>query len=294
MKIIELQARVWQAHFLKERGKQVPLMKRTFQNLRYYMEKEPEGCLVAESESEIVGTIISHVWGSLGWFGPLEVIDHMQGKGIGKALVGASVQYLQKRGCGTIGLETMTGSVRNIAFYSKLGFEPAGLSYVFFKRLRLDNPVPTSAVKPLEQELGPEKAQQLWRGVMPGLDYSVEFESLGKHGLGEALVFETEHGPAHAILHTYDMFEGSWNAIVKLLVAGQGDLEAAGALLDHCEQSTVEAGKTGLFVRNYSLTPPNAKFFIDRGYELQGTLIRMLCQGEDEEGDGVHVSCMSG
>ena len=120
--IIDMQARVWQDHFLKEKNQQVPMMRRSLQNMNYYLEKESEGCFVALQDGKIVGSIISHVWGKIGWFGPLEVEATQQGQGIGKALVQKSLSYLKSRGCTTGGCETMATSTKNIAFYMKMGF----------------------------------------------------------------------------------------------------------------------------------------------------------------------------
>ena len=79
--IVELQAIVWQDHFLKERNMKVPVMRRSARNMEYYMGKEPGGVFVALDGRKIVGNIVSHVWGSAGWFGPLEVNPVCQGKG---------------------------------------------------------------------------------------------------------------------------------------------------------------------------------------------------------------------
>ena len=82
-----MQARVWQDYFLKEKNQEVPMMRRSIQNINYYLDKEPEGCFVAIMDGRIAGSIISHVWGKVGWFGPLEVEATLQNQGIGKALV---------------------------------------------------------------------------------------------------------------------------------------------------------------------------------------------------------------
>jgi ribosomal protein S18 acetylase RimI-like enzyme len=292
--VIGLQARVWQNHFLRERGQEVPLMKRTHQNVKYYLEKEPQGCFVAEADGQPAGVIFSHIWGSMGWFGPLEVEPNMQGKGIGKALVAASVDYLRSRGCVTIGLETMAGSARNLAFYHKLGFSPVGMSFVFYKGFtqQYKDEFELSSVYKHRPNIAVYRS--LWGHVLDGLDYGVEMHFTREHDLGQIINAPGENNPGHAILHTYSMFDSSRNTIIKLLVAKEGDVETATQLLRMCESVSIGEGKTGIFIRTYMRTPPSTEFFFERGYLLQGTLMRMLCQGPDEKGDVVHVSCMSG
>ena len=292
--IVELQAQVWHDHFIKERNMQLPIMRRTVQNMNYYFKKEPEGCIAALVDNKIIGTVISHVWGSVGWFGPLEVDPRYQGKGIGQALVKKSLEYLQLRECTTIGCETMAGSSRNLAFYHKLGFRSKALSHVLFKVLGevLPEAGNTFGEKLYQSSESLDDYKKMWSEILPGLDYSVEFESVAAENLGEIWVADSEAGPAHAIVHTHDMFEDSQNAILKLLVAR--DMDSADKLLKRCEVVARVAGKTGMFIRSYSTTPPDLGWFFVNGYTLQGASVRLLRQGEDESGDIIHVSCWSG
>jgi GNAT superfamily N-acetyltransferase len=287
---------VWQDHFLKERNMRVPIMRRSRRNMEYYIGKDLEGCFVAVDGRKTVGSIISHSWGAMGWFGPLEVNPVCQGKGYGRALVARSVEYLRSRGCTTIGCETMAGSPYNIAFYRKMGFRAASLSYVLFKRLA--PPAPESVTPVHARALDPAKdmgkCREMWNRILPGLDYSVELASVGEKELGHVWVMDTPSGPAHAIVHTYEMFEDSQNAIIKLLVAGKEDGEMAGALLDRCETSAAMLGKTGMFLRTYDASPPDLNWFFRQGYELQGTSVRLILEGPDESDEMLHVSCWSG
>jgi ribosomal protein S18 acetylase RimI-like enzyme len=288
--ISELQAKVWQDYFISERGLQVPLLYRTRQNLKYYLEKEAEGCFVAELDGKTVGCIFSHVWGSVGWFGPVEVASKLQNRGIGKELVTRSVQYLRSRGCTTIGLETMTSSFKNISLYEKLGFLPRHQSYVLFKRLHK-----YSGSNPHINESIPEDPTtriKIWNSVIPGLDYTSEFHATMSHKLGKVLFYGSEEEESHAIVHTYEMFDNSPNAIVKMVVAG--DVTSASALLSECENASLKAGKNGIFLRTYAATIPRLEFFLERGYIIQSTSTRMILEGPDEESGIFHVSCWSG
>jgi len=262
--------------------------------MNYYLKKEPAGCLVAMDGKRVIGSIISHVWGSVGWFGPLEVDPRYQDKGIGKALVTESVNYLRSRECDTIGCETMASSACNLAFYHKLGFRSKSLSHVFYKVLVAIPPeaIETSRSRQFQPDESMASYKNLWNSIQAGLDYSIEFNSLAADDLGQILVIDTEEGPAHAIVHTHEMFEESSNVILKLLVAGSADV--ADALLDSCEISGVMNGKTGMFIRSYDVTPPELGWFFKHGYVLQSASVRLLLKGQDETGQLIHVSCWSG
>ncbi|MFO7619199.1 MAG: GNAT family N-acetyltransferase, partial [Thermoplasmata archaeon] len=231
----------------------VPIMRRSLRNMEYYMAKDPGGCFVALDSGKMVGSIVSHTWGRVGWFGPLEINPVCQGKGYGKLLVAASLEYLRSKGCATIGCETMAGSAYNIAFYRKLGFGSRAISYVLYKRLA---PSPPESARnggtiPFDPSIHMNGCREMWGKILPGLDYSKEIASVQEKGLGDVRVLDTPSGPAHAIVHTYEMFEESQNAIIKLLVAGKDDEESAGKLLDRCEASAAMSGKTGMFLRTY-------------------------------------------
>lgn len=280
---------------MSEYGRQVPTVNRTKKNLLYYLGKEPRGCFLAEMDGRIIGAIYSHIWGKIGWFGPLEVASRCQGQGVGKSLVARSVQYLKSRDCETIGLETMAGSVKNAAFYSKMGFKPKAFSYVLFKTLgRAERNAPAPDLRAFEIERDIKTAKVSWNFIQSGLDYEIEFRSEKINNLGYAMALDTKQCLGHAIVHTYEMFEPSENAIIKLIVASKGGEQAVESLLKACEIKAIEADKSGIFVRKYATTPPDANFFFRQGYVLQSTSMRMMLQGNDEAGDCMHVSCWSG
>ena len=286
-----LQAKVWQDYFLSERGLQVPLLRRTEKNLMYYLGKEPDGCLLAEVDGTIIGCIFSHVWGSVGWFGPLEVATQFQNRGVGKELVTMSVQYLRSRGCKTIGLETMSNSHKNITMYAKLGFMPRHLSFVIFKKIHEPNVV-CGEIRSAKSTANRADFKPVWDRIVRGLDYTTEFQAADEHKLGEVFIHGSEGNDSHAIVHTYEMFGNSPNAIVKLLVADSE--ESASELLDMCENAAIDEGKSGMFLRTYAAAHPRLGFFLDRGYALQSTSTRMILEGPDEVAGRFHVSCWSG
>ena len=267
------------------------MMHRSLQNMNYYIEKEPEGCFVALQDGKIVGSIISHIWGKVGWFGPLEVEATQQGQGIGKALVQESLKYLKSKGCTTRGCETMASSPKNVGFYMKMGFRAKGLSNVLYKHLE---PVDPDRLKTNgARAFGPadmEASKELWQKIQPGLDYGPEIEAAKDHNLGES--WTLENGTL-GIVHTYEMFADSNNAIMKLLAVPE-NVSGLDILLERCEMSAALAGKTGMFIRSYDVTPPGLNWFFGKGYILQSNSIRLIYEGQDEASQNYHVSCWSG
>lgn len=285
-----MQAVVWQHYFRTERNTDVPLLTRSRLNLKYYMKKDGGEIFVARYNEKIVGSIVCHVWGSVGWFGPFEVDPNFQGRGIGKRLAGAAVEYLRGQGCNTVGLETMTASTRNVAFYTKLGFSPKKLSFVLHKDLTLKHPEPTDA-EPREIEISDlEMLRRAWDDIHPGLDYSAEVEATRKYGLGRIVGLESGEMLSHVIFHDYELIENSDTALVKLMVCNPDEL----GLLDWCEREALASGKKGIFVRFYQGNGISLGALLARGYCLTGVLVRMQSDGKDEQTEWGHIACWSG
>ncbi len=289
-----MQALVWQDHFLKERGQEVPLLYRSRKNIESYMTKKGGFCFVARIDRRIIGSIICHTWGSVGWFGPFEVLPEYQNRGIGKELVNYAMNFLNESRCSTTGLETMAGSSKNIAFYTKYGFKPKKLSYVLFKDLETRNGHSDSSL--VARKIGQEDIPRLrpaWGKIERGLDYSAEILATEDHELGEMWEFDDGTGfPNHLILHTYELIDGSMNTILKLLVAEKE--ETALAMLTWCEVRTQDLGKKGMFLRYYQGTGLDLKDLLNQGYVLNGALVRMQMLGEGEDTELAHISCWSG
>ena len=94
--------------WMQQRGYGEPMPRRTRQNVLGMRARDPDGCFVAQAEGRAVGYVFSRTWGRVGWFGTLGVHPHFQGRSIGRALVHAAVAYLDRRGCTTIGLGTVS------------------------------------------------------------------------------------------------------------------------------------------------------------------------------------------
>jgi GNAT superfamily N-acetyltransferase len=103
---------------------------RSIKNLSALRMSDPEGCFVLKDESKIVGYNYSKTMGNQGYLGPLGIIQSYQNKGLGKALITKSIDYLIKN-CNVIGLEVLPENGNVIGLYQRMGFTSGFPSYLF-------------------------------------------------------------------------------------------------------------------------------------------------------------------
>ncbi|HIE52430.1 MAG TPA: GNAT family N-acetyltransferase [Armatimonadetes bacterium] len=107
-------------------GKPVSLPLRESAYFEHWLRTDPEGALVAEEEGQLVGLNFNHARGRSAWIGPLAVHPRWQGRGLGRALLEAGLAYLERRGCGLIGLDTFANNPVSVGLYLKHGFAIVG------------------------------------------------------------------------------------------------------------------------------------------------------------------------
>lgn len=279
----------WSDLYSKEFRQNFQVPKRSRKNIEFYMDKEPEGCIVAEVDGRVVGDIFCHVWGKVGWFGPVEVMPNFQNSGIGKQLISVALSYLQSKGCEIIGLETMPETLKNVVLYSNLGFAPDRVTYLMEKPLtgrdRNVSDLQTTGKVLNYGELGAEKALSSVRLLselsLHGLDYSNEVYYSMKHGTGETLfLLRDESVVGFSLVYTYSTSDGSTNASIRLLVAspsaGSGDINN---LMSASEGVALEEDRDRMNIRFYTGNYRTFDILRKRGYALKGTNIRMLHRG---------------
>jgi GNAT superfamily N-acetyltransferase len=103
---------------------------RSIKNLSALRMSDPEGCFVLKDENKIVGYNYSKTMGKEGYLGPLGIIQGYQNKGLGKALITKSIDYLIKN-CNVIGLEVLPENGNVIGLYQRVGFTSGFPSYLF-------------------------------------------------------------------------------------------------------------------------------------------------------------------
>jgi ribosomal protein S18 acetylase RimI-like enzyme len=103
---------------------------RSIENLSALRFSDPDGCFVIIDANRIVGYNYSKTMGNEGYLGPLGIIPGYQNKGLGKALVLKSIEYLVKN-CSVIGLEVLPENGNVIGLYQRRGFISGFPSFLF-------------------------------------------------------------------------------------------------------------------------------------------------------------------
>ncbi len=213
---------------------------------RYAIADAGEGAMLWRGErGEVVAFNVAHHSGDEGWMGPLAVAPPYQGRGLGKAVVGAGVEWLRAGGARTIGLETMPRTMDNIGFYSALGFVPGRLTLT----VTLDA-APTARAPALLGRL-PLRARDeaadacaaLVGRLAPGRDFSRESALTEELALGDTVLAYDAGGAlaGFALCHSAPLVEGRVREevrVLKLVVAGPDALPAvADAVRDFARRS---------------------------------------------------------
>ncbi len=288
----------WSDLYSKEFHQTFQVPKRSAHNVAFYMDKEPDGCIVAEADGHVIGDVFCHVWGKVGWFGPVEVLPNNQNAGVGKKLISGALSYLENRGCSVIGLETMPETLKNITLYSSLGFHPDRVTYLMEKSLYTSRrqtvytPQGTSILT--YDDLGEETAlsaiSKLSALSMPELDYSNEVRYSMKHKTGETLFFLRNGEPeGFALVYTYNTSDGSNNSSIRLMtLRNSGSVEAdASSLISAAEEFARENERERMNIRFYTGNYSVFNILRSSSYVLRGTNIRMLYKGKIQSGNNV-------
>jgi ribosomal protein S18 acetylase RimI-like enzyme len=269
---------------------------RTRANVLALRQKDPAGCFVAEENGRMVGFIFSRTWGGVGWFGTFAVLPEFQGRGIGKQLIAASLEYLRQDPARVIGLETMPESPYNMGLYLRQGFE-ARLPTFYLDGVLAGSPtghsslVRWSSTDPGTRARWLADLREASGEIQPALDYSKEILSTAQHSLGETLVLcEGRRAIGFSTVWLTASREG-WGdelAIVQTMAlhpdhTSDGTLRA---LLDGSEALAHAHDKEILII------PANGRHtwamgrLLARGYRVSRAMIRMALKGT---GAGVSV-----
>jgi len=286
------------------KGESVELPQRTQTIVRANRQKDPGGCFVAEEEGRVVGFVFSRTWGSVGWFGTFSVLPEYQGRGIGKQLIAASVDYLRRapQPGRVIGLETMPDSLYNLGLYLRLGFRARFLTFLLGKTLERsvagDVDLPRWSVANAEtQERWLADLRRATGQIQPGLDYSKEIISTARHNLGQTLVLTegaTVIGSSTVWLESArEGMDDEWATVqVLALHPAHTNVETFRALVEASEELARARGKQRLAMPVNACHTWALEQLLRGGYRIERALVRMVLQGTDE-GQSVnsHVNC---
>jgi GNAT superfamily N-acetyltransferase len=255
-------------------------------------EKDPEGCFVAEDGGEEVGFIFSRTWGGVGWFGTFGVLPEHQGRGVGKQLIAASLEYLRRDSRRVIGLETMPESPDNLGLYLKQGFEARFLTIQMNKAV--ENPS-TSADPLLLWSQTSEEDHQRWLDdlveaadrITPQMDYTKEILSTARCDLGETLILtEDKAAVGMGIVWLSSSREGMHEdeAIVQVMMIHPDHTtkERMQTLLDAAESLAYARGKRKLVLAANAQHHWALSRLFDFGYNADRAMVRMVLKGTDK------------
>lgn len=262
--------------------------------MRTYLEREPEGCFVAEAEDgELVGVNFSFAWGTVGWFGSLAVHPDHQGRGLGQALSRAALDFLRRRQCSWLGLETWPGSEIVRHLYAKLGYRATFNTEKLARPLAPRQPPRNAWVGRWASRVGAAGGQQMvaaarWLAdrVQPGLDFTSEIDVWTRAGMGDLFVLwpaESEQPLAPAACALCLMVRPSGmpheHLDLRLLCVdpqlGASEAQALDAVLAAAERYAVTRGRRGLTL-DVNLRYARARELLQRrGFYPVSQLIRM-------------------
>jgi ribosomal protein S18 acetylase RimI-like enzyme len=273
-------------------GESAPTYQRTRANVLACRERDPEGCFVAEEESQVVGFIFSRTWGSVGWFGTFAVLPEYQGRGIGQRLIAASLDYLRHEAGRVIGLETMPESAYNLGLYLKLAFRATFPTLSLVKAL--DRAAVEDAGLPRWSAVGTglrarwlDDLREATGQILPGLDYAKEVLWTAEHGGGETLVLlDGERAIGFSVVRLASDWEGlgqEWARVqVLALHPEHTDEENLAALLGASEALASAHGKDTLVVAANGRHAWAVEQLIGRGYRVARAMVRMVLKGTEE------------
>jgi ribosomal protein S18 acetylase RimI-like enzyme len=273
-------------------GQKSALPHRTHANILACREKDPQGCFMAEVEGRPVGFIFSRIWGNVGWFGTFSVLPEYQGRGIGKQLITASINFLRRSGVRVIGLETMPESPDNLGLYTKMGFRSGLLTFLLTKSL--DNAAGKVDLPHWSSE--DQQAQRRWIAglrdasmqIPPGFDYSKEIVFTAQYAQGMTLVLSDDTNPlGMSTIWLQNQRQGGEGerAIVQVLMLhpGHTSVDAFRTLLQAGENLARAHEKKALTIAVNSGHTWAVQKLLEWGYRIERAMVRMVLGGIDQE-----------
>src|SRR5579872_4668475 len=181
---------------------------------RYAIEDAAEGAMLWRSErGEVVAFNMTHRSGVEGWMGPLAVRPESQGSGLGKDLVRAGIDWLNRAGAQVVGLETMPRTMDNIGFYSSLGLVPGRLTMTLtLEAAPAEHQAMVLGRFPrIMQDDAVAECRALVHTQVPGYDYTRELLLTDHLALGDTVLLRSDVDDAligFALCHTAPLVEG--------------------------------------------------------------------------------------
>jgi len=256
---------------------------------RYALSDAGTGAMLWRDEADrLVAFNIAHKSGVEGWMGPLAVRPDRQTGGLGKTIVLAAIEWLQRMGVTTLGLETMPRTVDNIGFYSRLGFVPGFLTVtmtadVSAARIVADAGEALETLEPAARERRLVEVRALVERLVPGRDFGREIELTRELRLGDVVVTGPPGGlTAFALCHSAPLAENGARDETRVLKIAAVSPEALLAVLDAVSAWAARQGARRIGVRCQSGYGDAFRALVRRGYRVRWTDLRMTLAGYPE------------
>jgi len=282
-------------------GMSVPLLHPDFLKLEWQVSGDGAFCL--EEQDRLLGFVLARAHGSEGWFGPLAVEPGYQGRGLGKVLVAKAVTYLKRKGCTTIGLETMPRTYRNLGLYTKAGFQPGHLVLTMKVDVaRASIPAGSSPGRsglateaiPEERERLREGLRRFWGEISPGLDYEPEIRATLERDYGDVLYLrENERIAGFVFFHHAPYFVSDGYGVLR--VARLGAVRGTGAfgkILHELAAHGVREGMDEVYLRCETSDWEVTRALFEWGFRVVHSDLRMCLEGYPKRSaaDRIHLS----
>ena len=258
--------------------------------LELYLDSCPEASYLYEVDGRILAFGFSHLWGKVGWIGPVAVAPDVQGRGHGREIMELCVEGLKKQGAATIGLETMPRSYRNLGLYGKLGFVPGKLTVDFAKEVfpHAESPAERPRAQARVYKAGEQdfldEAAAVARAVCGDLDYTGLILGTEKHGYGYSLLLQEGDRRALAVIHT-EPYAADEERHVLRVVALAIPPPVNPAFLD-AVVATLEDWARKEFLGHINFRVPTTqlaayRYFLNAGHRIVHSDLRMHLDGYD-------------
>jgi GNAT superfamily N-acetyltransferase len=211
----------------------------------------------ATSDGRLVGSNFATRWGTVGFFGPITADPALQERGIGKALLAATMDQFDAWGTTHTGLFTFAHSAKHVALYQKFGFYARFLTAIMSAPAQPAQTTTSwsrySALSDAEKAIALRAAREVTETLYPGLDLSDEIRAVHDQDLGETVLVHGAAGPAaFAVCHYGPRSEAGLGACfvkfgaVRDTPSAEQDylrlLDACGALAAAVGMPTILAG----------------------------------------------------
>jgi predicted N-acetyltransferase YhbS len=222
--------------------------------LKQRWKTNPKSAFAAEIDGRLVGSNLVTQWGSFASFGPLSVHPDFWNQGIAQRLIELAISCFDQWDTQLAGIHTFAISPKHHLLYQKFGFRLRFLTTILSKSVEqtslLAEKSRYSQMTENERAESLKASMQLTDSIYPGLDVSLQIQTVQKQNLGDTVFLWEDVGlVGFAVCHIGSRTEaGGNNCFVKFgsVRSGKDAQKHFDQLLDLCEGLTVSMGMSNL------------------------------------------------